>query len=697
MNFLSDDFKEILLIADNIINSRYKKDGWLSILNSLSTIFKADGAFIGLWEEGFINLKYSSSIIDRLQSEGIKNINLKDRKEFENPLINQGYIKIDDYESCEYALKEWKRIGLKSLLAATIKTDKRIYGSLHIVKFNKKIEFDEKQIEALKLIANTIASQLEKESLNKKLEDEQNLNTQYVKLINEIASDIESSGQIDMWISNTLNKIKAITNANTVSFVMPSENIFAKLNTVFSKMSYEERSTNPLYDLWENNIINTVEFTKERDLNKCNHPSIKKALAIPITSNYRTIAVLCLGFHNLESQLSNQTILFTKTVFRYFASMIYTYKNLSRISSRLSETETGLIKAFVSSMEAKDVYTKGHSEHVAAYAKNIGAALGLNEEELDAIYNAGLLHDIGKIGIPDNILLKPGRLMPHEYEIIKLHPIFSYEIIKNIPKFKKIAQCIKHHHERCDGSGYPDGLKKDKIEIGARILAIADIFDALTTKRPYRDKMPPDKAIEILKKESVDLNILSKSEKVLKESYITQSAITSVFVPSKLDKIRNDMIQRDYMTGLYRRDTLSATIEKYINSKERFTLFMIDIKNISYINYKYGVDIGDKIIVFVAQELLKLSNIDAVSRTGADVFMFIYKGTSAETFKQIISAELKKGIVKRVKQKSCVIDRNEADSIIGCYITYTQYPKEAKNAEELIYKCLIKKKELYKQ
>jgi len=697
MNFLSGDFKEILLLADNIINSRYKKDEWLSILDSLSTIFEAEGAFIGLWEKGFINLKYSSSIINRIQSKEIKKVNLKGRKEFENTLINQGYIKIDDYENYEYALEEWKKIGLKSLLAVTIKTDKKIYGSLHIVKLKKKIKFEKQQIEALKLIASTIASQLEKENLNKKLEDERNINTQYIKLVNEIASDIESSGHIDKWIFNTLNKIKTLTNANAVSFVMPSENIFAKLNTVFSKMSYEECKTNPLYDLWENNIINTVEFTKEIDLNKCNYQSVKKAFAIPITSNYRTIAVLCLGFCNPNSRLSEQTILLAKTVFRYFASMIYTYKNLSRISSMLSETETGLIKAFVSSMEAKDVYTKGHSEHVAIYAKNMGVALGLNEEQLDAIYNAGLLHDVGKIGIPDNILLKPGRLMPHEYEIMKLHPIFSYEIIKSIPKFKKIAQCIKHHHERMDGSGYPDGLKKDKIELGARILAIADIFDALTTQRPYRDKMPPEEAIKILKQESVDLNILSKTEKVLEESYMTQRDIESVFVPLKLDEIRHDMIQRDYMTGLYRRDTLSAIIKKYIENEERFTLFMIDIKNISYINYKYGVDIGDKIIVFVAQELLKLSNIDAVSRTGADVFMFIYKGTSSETFKQIISAELKKGIIEKVKQKSCIIDKNEADRIIGCYITYTQYPKEASSSEELIYKCLIKKKKTYKQ
>ncbi len=701
MDFFKYNFREVLLLVNNIINRQYKQDNWLSVLNSLSDIFNADGAFIGFWDKGFIELKYSSSIIQSYsveKSSKIEKVNLKDRKIFKETLVKHGYIKIDDYDDYEYALDEWKDIGLKSLLAVTVKTPKKIYGSLHIVKLKEKMNFKEEHIESLKLIANAIASEIEKDVLSRKLEQERDINAQYVKLINSIASDSESEQQLNEWILNTLTKIKTITDASTVNFIMPSENIYARLNSMFSTADYESFKENPLYDLWENNTINTVEFTKDSDLNKCGREStIEKAVAIPVTSNYKTIAVLCLGFSQAEHELQKQTILFAKTILRYFTSMIYTYKNISRISSKLSETETGLIKAFVSSMEAKDVYTKGHSQHVAIYAQNMGKALGLGNTEQEALYNAGLLHDIGKIGIPDNILLKPGKLTPHEYEIVKLHPVFSYEIIKNIPKFKKISDCIRHHHERCDGSGYPDGLKNGKIELGAKILAIADILDALTTQRPYRDKLSFDEAIDILKHEQIDLDILSKTENVLKESYFIQNAIASSFVPSRLDAARKDMIKRDYMTGLYRRDALAEIIGKYIDNREEFTLFLIDIKNISYINFKYGVDIGDKIIVFVADELGKIQNIDALARTGADVFMFIYRGVNPEDFKHNISKSLKDGIIERVKQKSCVIDKNEANRIIGCYITYTQYPKEAESAEELIYRCLIKKKELYRQ
>ncbi len=699
MNFLAEGFNEILSLANSIITRQYQEDDWLSILDSLARIFNADGAFIGFWKDGFIELKYSSSLIKSYQtSESLKitKVNLKDREVFRETLIHQGYIKINDYDKCEYALDEWKRVGLHSLLAVVIKTKNKIYGSLHVVKLKKSNGFNDEHIEPLRIMANAIASELEKDILSKKLEEERDINAQYIKVINNIALDNEIPRELDDWVLGVLSKIKDLASANMVSFIMPSENIYVKINNVFSKMSYDEFRENPLYNLWESNIIDTVEFTKDKDLKGCGINSPERAIVIPITSDYGTIAILCLGFSNIENHIKQQSLLVVKTILKYFTSLIYTYKNISRISSKLSDTETGLIKAFISSMEAKDVYTKGHSEHVAIYAKNIGTALGLNENEQESLYHAGLLHDIGKIGIPDNILLKPGKLTPNEYEIVKLHPIFSYEIIKSIPKFKRIADCIRHHHERIDGSGYPDGLKNDKIELGAKVLAIADIFDALTTQRPYRNKMSPQEALNVLKREPVDLNILEKIGGVLKESYISENTIKHTFVPPKLEEVRKDMTKRDYTTGLYRREALVKTIEKYIESGETFILFMVDVKNISYINYKYGVDVGDKIIVFVAEELSKISSIDALSRTGADVFMFIYKGTSPGVFMDIVSKELKHGIIRKVKQKSCMIDKKEADKIIGCYITYTEYPKEAGSAEECIYKCLLKKKELCK-
>jgi HD-GYP domain-containing protein (c-di-GMP phosphodiesterase class II) len=141
-------------------------------------------------------------------------------------------------------------------------------------------------------------------------------------------------------------------------------------------------------------------------------------------------------------------------------------------------------------LEAKDACTKGHSERVGAWSRQVAAALGLPPEAVDMIGQAGLLHDIGKIGIPEAVLRKPGPLEPEEWTIMRNHPLIGAQIVAPFDFFATGALMIRHHHERCDGSGYPDGLVGDEIPIGARIIAVADVYDALTSNRPYRAAAP---------------------------------------------------------------------------------------------------------------------------------------------------------------------------------------------------------------
>lgn len=158
------------------------------------------------------------------------------------------------------------------------------------------------------------------------------------------------------------------------------------------------------------------------------------------------------------------------------------------------------IIALAKAIDARDPYTYCHSNNVTRYAVRIAQELGLAEHKIKDIRHAGLLHDIGKIGIQDSILMKPGKLSEDEYKQIKQHSLKGEEIVKSLPFLKGIANLIKHHHERFDGKGYPDGIRGEDIDVGARILAIADSFDAMTTKRVYRDPMPLDKAREELVK-----------------------------------------------------------------------------------------------------------------------------------------------------------------------------------------------------
>jgi len=156
------------------------------------------------------------------------------------------------------------------------------------------------------------------------------------------------------------------------------------------------------------------------------------------------------------------------------------------------------MRAIISSLEEKDSYTHGHSIRVAEYAVLLGEELGLSEVEIREVELSALFHDIGKIGIPDSILLKPARLTRAEFEIMKSHPVRSARIIEKIQAMRNLVPGIKHHHERYDGLGYPEGLKGEGIPFYARMILIADTYDAMTSTRPYRLALDKEIAFEEL-------------------------------------------------------------------------------------------------------------------------------------------------------------------------------------------------------
>jgi HD-GYP domain-containing protein (c-di-GMP phosphodiesterase class II) len=158
-----------------------------------------------------------------------------------------------------------------------------------------------------------------------------------------------------------------------------------------------------------------------------------------------------------------------------------------------------VVRAMVSAIEAKDRYTHGHSERVALYSRCIARQLGYNDKHAERIYFSGLVHDLGKIGISDAVLNKPGRLTDEEYDEIKRHPDEGWSILHNIEQLAYVLPGMLQHHERYDGKGYPDGLKGDEISLDARIIAVADAYDAMTSNRPYRDGMPVAKADQTLR------------------------------------------------------------------------------------------------------------------------------------------------------------------------------------------------------
>ena len=164
-----------------------------------------------------------------------------------------------------------------------------------------------------------------------------------------------------------------------------------------------------------------------------------------------------------------------------------------------SELLANIVRALVSAIDAKDPYTSGHSDRVARYAVRIALEMRVNPKLLNTIYMSGLLHDVGKIGIDDNVLRKAGRLTDAEYEHIKLHPGLGYKILADIKQLSDVLPAVLHHHEQWNGKGYPTGLAGEEIPQIARIMAVADAYDAMTSDRPYRAGMPDEKVDGIFK------------------------------------------------------------------------------------------------------------------------------------------------------------------------------------------------------
>src|SRR6266403_3717136 len=171
---------------------------------------------------------------------------------------------------------------------------------------------------------------------------------------------------------------------------------------------------------------------------------------------------------------------------------------LLRLNKYIDEQAKSVVLSLARSIEAKDSLSEGHSGRMAEYAVELGKVEGLAEQELQELRIACLLHDVGKVAVPDSILMKPGRLTAEETEIVRQHPVVGERICAPLKSLRRILPVIRHHHERMDGSGYPDGLRGEQIPTQSRILQIADIYDALTTGRPYRMALSSEEALQIL-------------------------------------------------------------------------------------------------------------------------------------------------------------------------------------------------------
>jgi len=283
--------------------------------------------------------------------------------------------------------------------------------------------------------------------------------------------------------------------------------------------------------------------------------------------------------------------------------------------------------SLVDIIEKRDRYTAGHTQRVAKYSVLIAKEMGFNQEKVDEVYRACMLHDIGKISTPDSILLKPGKLTELEYEIIKEHVVVSFELLNKVDIYKNIAEIIRHHHEHYDGSGYPQGLKADQIPIMSQIMTVADAFDAMTTNRIYKARKSVEVAI-------LELKELSGKQFNTQIVNVASIALCNIEIEvginqkpkSKIEKERFSYFYRDQVTGVYNRDYLEFILA--YNHSDEFNIksvHVIYLHDFNQYNKKFSWAQGDKLLKEFAEELDLMKSTDFVVRIYGDDFVVLNK------------------------------------------------------------------------
>ena len=395
-------------------------------------------------------------------------------------------------------------------------------------------------------------------------------------------------------------------------------------------------------------IQKEVETTKTSLLSSLEREiGIKYVFGIPLTVMSETVGFI-IFFKKDENPVKEEVKHFIRNIAKSIAISVEIKKLINNLEEKLKrekELTEKIVKSLVRGIEIRDSYTRGHSERVAFFSKRIAEAMGLKKEEVEAIYIAGLLHDIGKIGIPDSILLKPGKLSKEEYEIIKFHPLLSYELLKHIDVLKDSLPGIKYHHERWDGSGYPEGLKGDEIPLQARILAVADSFDAMTSDRIYRKGIPKAQAITELRKLSgkdYDPEVVENALYILlNETPPPSEEFISPELLNLIEERRLDYYLRDSLTGVFNRNALELA---YKIARERFKelkAFTVDIKELREINIREGWKRGDQILKKTVELLqTNLKNAVLVRYSGDNFLIFFPKKEAVEKAVKEIEKEI---------------------------------------------------------
>ena len=317
-----------------------------------------------------------------------------------------------------------------------------------------------------------------------------------------------------------------------------------------------------------------------------------------------------------------------------------------RLDEKTKEMERITIQAIMTvanTVDAKDDYTKGHSMRVAAYSELLAQRLGWSEEEIQNIYYVAMLHDVGKIGVPDAVLNKPFKLTDVEFRLIKGHTLMGAEILNDFKMFPNVSVGAKYHHERYDGKGYPEGLKGESIPLVARVIGLVDSYDAMTSNRVYRKRLNDDIVMQELEKgkgsqwdpDLVDIFVELIREGALAKMWMPEEDMaTPIFGSGKIlgESMTSENILEspvDYLTGLLSRQKGEHDIALSLRA-DGGSLMLIDMDHFRKINDEYGHLMGDVALKMTADVLREVCGNSLVCRTGGDEVLYYLDGVTDE-------------------------------------------------------------------
>ena len=372
-----------------------------------------------------------------------------------------------------------------------------------------------------------------------------------------------------------------------------------------------------------------------------------------------------------------------------------------RLDEKTKEMERITIQAIMTvanTVDAKDDYTKGHSMRVAAYSELLAQRLGWSEEEIQNIYYVAMLHDVGKIGVPDAVLNKPFKLTDVEFRLIKGHTLVGAEILNDFKMFPNVNVGAKYHHERYDGKGYPEGLKGESIPLVARVIGLVDSYDAMTSNRVYRRRLNDDVVMQELQKgkgsqwdpELVDIFVDLIKEGALEKMWMPEEDLaTPIFDSGKImgtaigpENILESPI--DYLTGLLSRQKGENDISLSLRA-EGGSLMLIDLDHFRQINDIHGHLKGDYALKVVADVLRDVCGNEIVCRTGGDEFLYYLAGVTDE---KVVTQKVEELLEAFHKKQEEVEVLRDAELSVGISISGTdgrEFEELYRRADKALY------------